>query len=446
MSVESKYYIKTCFSVPSPPLDIKAVMSATNKILVSWLPPKNSNGQLVGYTFYMSVIEDGREEGTHKRILSPTTEYHETMKLQESATYQFWVTASTRVGEGKSSRVVSLPPSSTVPAKIVSFSREIVTAWKETIELPCRRVGIPTPVSTWKQQEKAIDLTGRKEILTDGTLVIRDTQKSDHGNYTCSVENQHGRDDIMYVIRVRVPPDPPILTVVDSYADSLHLHWQDQKHGGSPILGYVINYQRDHGDWEELQMNSRSDSHMLRNLWCGTRYQLYITAYNKIGTGLPCDIVNAYTKGTVPVKPKPSQMLTMNATVVTIWLDSWGDGGCGISYFIIEYRESESSQWVLSSNNVKPTERVYSVMSLTPATEYHLRVTAHNNAGSTIAFYNFTTLTIQGILPDLQSPVQHTDKPFYANIKVWIPITTSLIILGVLIGSVAWIRRRSKYH
>jgi hypothetical protein len=27
---------------------------------------------------------------------------------------------------------------------------------------------------------------------------------------------------------------------------------------------------------------------------------------------------------------------------------------------------------------------------------YHLRVTAHNNAGSTVAFYNFTTLTAEG--------------------------------------------------
>lgn len=64
------------------------------------------------------------------------------------------------------------------------------------------------------------------------------------------------------------------------------------------FAGYVINYKRDHGDWEELHIESKSESHVLRNLWCGTRYQLYITAYNKIGTGLPCDIVNAYTKGT----------------------------------------------------------------------------------------------------------------------------------------------------
>jgi len=60
----------------------------------------------------------------------------------------------------------------------------------------------------------------------------------------------------------------------------------------------VINYKRDHGDWEEMQIEAKADSHTLHNLWCGTRYQLYITAFNKIGTGLPCDIVNAYTKGT----------------------------------------------------------------------------------------------------------------------------------------------------
>jgi hypothetical protein len=59
----------------------------------------------------------------------------------------------------------------------------------------------------------------------------------------------------------------------------------------------VINYKRDHGDWEEMQIEAKAHSHTLHNLGCGTRFQLYITAFNKIGTGLPCDIVNAYTKG-----------------------------------------------------------------------------------------------------------------------------------------------------
>lgn len=83
--------------VPSAPADIKAVQSASNKVLVSWLPPKFSNGILTGYTFYNSLVEDGKEEGTHKRLLSPATEMHEVIRVHETATLQFWVTASTRV-------------------------------------------------------------------------------------------------------------------------------------------------------------------------------------------------------------------------------------------------------------------------------------------------------------------------------------------------------------
>jgi hypothetical protein len=96
------------------------------------------------------------------------------------------------------------------------------------------------------------------------------------------------------------------------------------------------------------------------------------------------------------VKPTQSQLLTVNATVVTFWLDTWGDGGCSILYFVIEYREWRSSEWILSSSNVQPAERVYSISDLKPATRYAVRIKAHNNAGSTLALYNFTTLTAEG--------------------------------------------------
>jgi hypothetical protein len=90
-------------------------------------------------------------------------------------------------------------------------------------------------------------------------------------------------------------------------------------------------------------------------------------------------------------------MITVNSTVLTIWLDSWVDGGCAILYFIVEFRDTQrSTDWTLSSNNVQPTERVYNVLDLVPATKYGLRVTAHNNAGSTVAACNFTTLTPEG--------------------------------------------------
>lgn len=86
----------------------------------------------------------------------------------------------------------------------------------------------------------------------------------------------------------------------------------------------------------------------------------------------------------------------MNTTAVTVWLDSWGDGGCGISHFAVEYRIAYSSSWVVSSSYVQPTERIYSIIDLMPATEYELRITAYNNAGETVALYNFTTYNLRG--------------------------------------------------
>jgi hypothetical protein len=50
----------------------------------------------------------------------------------------------------------------------------------------------------------------------------------------------------------------------------------------------------------------------------------------------------------------------------------------------------------MKSSHVASTERTFTVTDLLPATKYQLKVTAHNNAGSTTAIYDFTTLTAQG--------------------------------------------------
>lgn len=350
----------------------------------------------MGHTLYMSVVEGGRDEGIHKKNLGQHAEMHEVVRLQEEATYQFWVTASTKIGEGEKSRVVAVPPNNKVPARIISFSKTIVSPWKKNLLLPCRKVGSPAPVTIWRQDGHPMETSARKSIAKNGTITIRDAHQGDAGNYTCSVENTWGKDEIVYHIVIRMPPDPPTLTVSNSFVDSLLLEWAENKNGGSTILGYVINYKRDNGDWEELQIDSKTNSHLLGNLWCGTRYQLYITAVNRIGTGLPCDIVNAFTKGSVPQQPKPNQFLTWNSTSVTCWLESWTDGGCAISYFIIEFRANGRGSWRSSGSHVSPLERLYSITDLVPATTYQLRITANNNAGATVAIYNATTMDPAG--------------------------------------------------
>lgn len=44
-------------------------------------------------------------------MLSPSTLSHETSRSPPRATHQFWVSASTRLGEGEATRVVTVLPS-----------------------------------------------------------------------------------------------------------------------------------------------------------------------------------------------------------------------------------------------------------------------------------------------------------------------------------------------
>lgn len=99
----------------------------------------------------------------------------------------------------------------------------------------------------------------------------------------------------------------------------------------------------------------------------------------------------------VPVSPVGVQQgMTYNTTAAGIWLDMWNDGGCSILYFIVEYRKEMDNDWIISSKPVSPSDRIYVIYDLTPATRYQLRITAHNNIGSTVQVYNFTTLNEEG--------------------------------------------------
>lgn len=157
----------------------------------------------------MAVVEGGRDEGPQKRLLNAESEQYEIQRLQEQATYQFWMTASTQIGEGEKTKIVTVPPNNKVPARIVSFGRIINTPWKEDIILECLKVGVPTPSVLWQQNSAPLETSKneKKKIAKNGTLIIRDVQRADEANYSCSVENTWGKDTIFYSLKVFVPPE-----------------------------------------------------------------------------------------------------------------------------------------------------------------------------------------------------------------------------------------------
>ena len=101
------------------------------------------------------------------------------------------------------------------------------------------------------------------------------------------------------------------------------------------------------------------------------------------------------TKGEAPTVPIARSFLEVSAGSVTLHLNAWKDGGCPILYFVVEYKPRNHKEWTLVSSSVKAGGN-FVVLDLNPATWYNLKVTAHNNAGFSVAEYEFATLTVRG--------------------------------------------------
>ncbi|XP_076663885.1 Down syndrome cell adhesion molecule 2 isoform X11 [Andrena cerasifolii] len=439
-------YCQTEEDVPGSPADIKVVVSSPQALFISWLPPLEPNGVITKYNLYTRVV-DGREELNHgKRTLPATSTYFEATDLQQHVEYQFWVTGSTRVGEGQSSRVAAQVPTNRVPARITSFGGHVVRPWRGSATLSCNAVGDPTR-EWYKGSTEQIrpDSTRNVQILPSGELVLSNLQSQDGGNYTCQVENSQGSDKLHYTLTVQVPPSAPVLYVTSSTSSSILLHWKPGHSGGAPLTGYTLHYRTTHGNLDELQLSRHATSHELKGLLCGNTYQLYLTSHNKIGSSPSSPVLSVRTQGQAPGIPAAAAFLSPNSTTLVLRLHVWPDNGCPILYFVIQYRPINEFHWTLVSNSVK-MQRRFVVTNLQPSSVYQLKVEAHNVAGSNQAEFTFVTLTKEGEPPppELSKRGISSAVPFYADVKVMLPLIVATVALVVAVVIVAF-RWRNRY-
>ena len=95
--------------------------------------------------------------------------------------------------------VVSLPQFTVKPPS------KIMESIGANMTLNCSATGDPQPVISWKRQGSLLPVGRNQQI--DGTLVIRDVQKEDSGNYIC-VATSAGvfHRETVAMVEVRRPP------------------------------------------------------------------------------------------------------------------------------------------------------------------------------------------------------------------------------------------------
>ncbi|NXE07407.1 MXRA5 protein, partial [Lophotis ruficrista] len=100
--------------------------------------------------------------------------------------------------------------------KIITKGSQSVSILAETDAfIPCDAVGEPKPFITWTKVSTGALMTAntrlqRFEVWKNGTLLIRNVQLQDHGQYLCTAQNMHGIDKMIIVLTV-VAHQPKIL-------------------------------------------------------------------------------------------------------------------------------------------------------------------------------------------------------------------------------------------
>ncbi|XP_024082584.1 Down syndrome cell adhesion molecule-like protein Dscam2 isoform X29 [Cimex lectularius] len=434
--------------VPDSPTAVKALAMSDESILISWKPPSQPNGIISQYTVYFKEDPDSGNAVPKSQKMPAFQMTYEASGLNKDGKYEFWVTASTNIGEGQPSKSVILSPSVKVPARIASFDGKFTATYKEDVKLPCLAVGKPTPDIKWKVKGISFETNDRMQQLPEGSLLIKSVTRADAGEYSCTVENNFGQDSVTHHLIILAPPHMPQVTLQSTTTNSITMKIKPNAADTEPIHGYTVKYKPEFGDWETMQLLPTIHKFTLENLWCGSRYMVSVTAYNSIGTGDESDILNTRTKGSKPIIPEASRFIEVSTNSITLHLSTWSDGGCPMLYFVVEHKKKMSTEWNQVSNNVKPGGN-FVVLDLDPASWYNLRVTAHNNAGFAVAEYEFATLTITGgtVSPPKRGvqDVHHYFPwiPKWIDLNVVVPAGATIIVIfvGIIVICVALARR-----
>lgn len=124
---------------------MKAVTSNEDAVVISWLPPRRPNGILTKYTVHIRVLDQGQEVKTIKSSLPAQNLHHEATGLKQRESYEAWVTASTKIGQGPRTPVIKLQLSNTgKPSRGQTFLGERKTFLPPSPNLP---LSLP-PLST----------------------------------------------------------------------------------------------------------------------------------------------------------------------------------------------------------------------------------------------------------------------------------------------------------
>uniref|UniRef100_A0A8D8XJT9 Twitchin n=1 Tax=Cacopsylla melanoneura TaxID=428564 RepID=A0A8D8XJT9_9HEMI len=386
---------------PDPPEAPKVDRITKDSVTLSWRPPKHDGGAKVkGYIVQKKKKGGDWVDANSVPVPNPV---HTVGNLSEGEEYTFRVIAVNEAGNSepsKQSGPVIVEEQANKPVMDLSGVRDITVRAGEDFSIHVPFMAFPQPAAFWFANDSIIDDSDSRvhKQLTgnSASIVVKNSQRSDGGQYRLQLKNPAGFDTATLHVRVLDRPHPPENLHADEFAgDSLTLYWTPPRdNGGSEISNYVVE-KKDYNSnvWTKVSSYVTTPFVRVRNLAIGSTYEFRVMAENQYGLSKPAmtiDPIKAKHPFDVPGAPgAPKGVDSSEDSISLIWSKPRHDGGSPIQRYIVEKRLISDDKWTKASMAHIPDTSLKlllmfisnRVTSLIENHEYEFRVCAVNAAG-----------------------------------------------------------------
>uniref|UniRef100_A0A8C5DV00 Titin n=1 Tax=Gouania willdenowi TaxID=441366 RepID=A0A8C5DV00_GOUWI len=394
----------------------EAVIVTRNQVTLRWTKPEYDAGiKITGY-----VVE--KKEGSGRWMKASFANVLETefvvTGLIEDQVYEFRVIARNAAG------VFSQPSDSTGaitakdevdPPKIdldAKYSQAVVVNAGETFKLEANIYGKPVPIVHWLKEGQEITEAARTEVKnTDFTacIVVKEAIRVDGGQYTLLVKNvggeksmninvkvldrpvnEKGKSDPRQLVQSVVTKDLVIEPAVRPKVSTYHVQVGYDVKIEVPVAGHpkpTITWTKDGAALKQTTRVNVTDSlqHTTLTIKDATKDDGGMYSINVANAhGSKDATIEVITLDRPGPPTGPVQFEDISAESITLnWEPPSYTGGCQISNYVVEKRDTTTTNWVVVSATVART--TLKVANLKTGAEYVFRIYAENRYGKSYA-------------------------------------------------------------
>ncbi|CAG2114682.1 unnamed protein product, partial [Medioppia subpectinata] len=310
------------------------------------------------------------------------------LNLSENNEYDFRVSAVNSAGKSEPCLMsTSVKVQEIAGGAKPEFVRKLFnknTNLKSQITLECEAIGKPVPNARWFRNGKELHSSARIKAMEseDGVfkLVFAEVWDSDEADYTCEAINSLGSDKTSASVRIAAPPQiircPNEVYFPEGDNAKIKIFFS----GSAPfdVILFKEGLEVKESDHLKYTVFDEYVIIFIRDVVKSDESKYKIAVKNESGQADASFAVFVTGLPGKPTGPLEVPEISRNAATIT-WKAPKYDGGCRVTHYIVERKETSHSHWITATSMCKET--IFTAQGLTEGGEYLFRVLAVNENG-----------------------------------------------------------------